>query len=238
MADQVLFVAFPTRPGVSHGDRLRCVVPTRRGRVKVATNAASLLNLNFNLLWCNALNLSERITHWSMQHDDIVPCPGWADILIEEMDRHNADFVSAVVPLKDERGVTSTGLRDWTKGTVRRLTMTEIFALPETFGTRDIPGARPDEMLVGNTGLWIVRWGDWCYPPVFPGFRCADMIGQLPDGSYKAGCLSEDWMFWEWASRKGLKGVVTRKVPLAHVAGEVEYRNDRAWGTWTTDLGD
>jgi hypothetical protein len=141
-------------------------------------------------------------------------------------------------------------VRNADAGDVRRLTLTEVLGLPETFDLTDLHAAGIDhrepgrKLLAVNTGLWVCRFDRaWVEPPCFPGFLVVDRLAraEAEDGSvrFQAACLSEDWAFSEWLARKGLKAVATRKVALAHVddAG-TEYRNDHAWGEWTTDLGD
>jgi hypothetical protein len=213
-----------------------------------AKGTSSLLNLGFNRMWARALNCrdKDKLTHFAMQHDDITPAVGWADIMIDELERTGADVLSAVVPIKDDRGVTSTGIRNWMTNWTRRLTMTEVFALPETFSLADVQAAGikseraaapGDEVLVVNTGLWVCRFTEpWI--ETFPGFRSRDEIIRLETGQYEAVCYPEDWLFSEWAARRGLKVFATRKIPLAHCGGGREFRNDSIWGTCTIDQGD
>lgn len=251
---QCVFVALPMRPsprppGVADAptkvdpEVISLVRPSARGRFAVTRQRRSLLTLNFNDLWCRALNTrkddSDHWSHWALCHDDIVPAPLWVDTIIDEMEASGADICSAVVPIKDDRGLTSTGVRNVKTGANRRLTMTEVFELPETFGIKDIDHG-PDEILIVNSGLMVVRFTErWIEPPAFPGFVQLDSIIGYSDGTFAAATLSEDWCFSEWASRMGLNVIATRKTPLGHWddAGK-EYRNDSVWGRWTTDLGD
>ncbi len=57
------------------------------------------------------------------------------------MDRVGADVIATVVPIKDNRGLTSTGLQDPDTLQIRRLTMTEVFRLPVTFSRRHCTSA-------------------------------------------------------------------------------------------------
>jgi hypothetical protein len=108
-------------------------------RISLNTNGASLLAFNFNLLWCAALNQRQDkgLTHFAMHHADIQAEVGWLDQLIDEMAAVQADVLSVVVPIKDEKGLTSTGLQDPKTCKIRRLTMREIFTLPKTFTAKD-----------------------------------------------------------------------------------------------------
>lgn len=229
------------------GDNFKITKASTRGAHRVVARECSLLNWNFNWLWARALNgtVSEKYTHFAMQHDDIIPPEGWADVLIDELERTGADIISAVVPLKDTRGLTSTGVRDPETGNNRRLTMAELYQLPETFGLDDClatgitAGPNPN-LLIVNTGLWVCRFDrPWIQPGVFSGFQCADGIIRLGDGQCVAVCQPEDWVWSEWAHRTGLKVLATRRVPVAHLGnGGKEYRSDHVWGEWQTDHGD
>jgi hypothetical protein len=74
----------------------------------------SLLALVFNRLWCRALNErhDKGLTHFAMHHADIQAPAGWIDTLLAQQERVGADVLSVVVPIKDGRGLTSTGVRD------------------------------------------------------------------------------------------------------------------------------
>src|ERR1700724_2919706 len=57
---------------------------------------------NFNMMWCCALNdrKANGYTHFAMVHSDIGTGPFWLDTLIEEMDRVDADVMTAVNAIK------------------------------------------------------------------------------------------------------------------------------------------
>jgi SAM-dependent methyltransferase len=130
---------------------------------------SSLLADAFNVHWKTALNLQLQgrpVKYFAMLHDDVVPEDFWLDKLLDELEATGADLVSAVVPIKDPRGLSSTALDDpddpWE--TYRRLTMYEIHQLPETFTAGDCRlfmdprlveyKVRP---LLVNTGCWVCR---------------------------------------------------------------------------------
>ena len=83
-------------------------------KVCLVVGGGSLLANSINRLWVQALN--ERTdhgwTHFAMHHADVQAPAGWVDTLADEMARVGADVISAVVPIKDYRGLTSTGWRD------------------------------------------------------------------------------------------------------------------------------
>lgn len=196
----------------------------------------SLLPLIFNRLWCDCLNTRGQHgwNEFAMHHSDIQAPPGWLDVMVQERRRVGADVLSCVVPIKDSRGITSTGIRH-KSGKLRRLTMTEACNLPETFDVRTAGGSA-DEHLVVNTGLWVC---DMTAPWVerFPGFRLADGIIKTESGKRSARCVPEDWGFSDWCHDQGLSVCASRKVAVKH-HGNVCYENSHPWGTCLTDEGD
>jgi len=199
------------------------------------TECGSLLALIFNKLWCAALNKRRecKFTHFAMHHADIEAPPGWLDTLVAEMARINADVLSVVVPIKDQRGVTSTGYQDPTTRVIRRFTMTEVQSFNPTFN--NIGARRPYYWLVINTGLWICDFTKpWAEEVCF---SVLDAVVKEDDGTFCPKCLPEDWNFSGWCARKGLKVFATTTVPVAH-HGRFAWRNDSAWGMWETDKGD
>ena len=204
----------------------------------------SLLAYCFNGLVCSALNTRDEHhwTHFALHHADIGAQPGWLDLMVKEMAAVGADVLSAVVPIKDDRGLTSTGLRHLTNNCTRRLTMKEVLKLPETF-TRAEAGAKDGEVLAINTGLLLFRldqpWvteidDDGCLPWAF---NIKDKIRMAANGKFVPLVWPEDWQFSSWCARRGLKVFATRKVKLSHY-GESAYNNDHAWGNWDTEQGD
>src|SRR5262252_6850045 len=123
----------------------------------------SLLASNFNQLWCLALNHVHEgrpLEYFAMLHDDVGPEDFWLDKLIAELEDKQLDVLSVVVPIKDSRGMTSMALQDPEDNWLPycRLTMHDVYALPETFTSADA-GAP----LLLNTGCWVCKWDqDWC----------------------------------------------------------------------------
>ena len=187
---------------------------------------ASLLPLAFNLLWTQALNAAKcgELTHFAMLHDDVCPDPGWLDVLLSELEWREADIVSAVVPMKDGRGLTSTALDvtgdEWNP---YRLTLAEAFDREETF-------THPAILL--NTGCWVCRLDrPWCRKVWF---RQCDRTREEPDGNLSAQTASEDWNFSrDVRACGGTRLYATRKVRLDHE--RAEFTNRHPWGMWTRD---
>lgn len=205
-----------------------------KGPIMTRASGNSTLTHNFNSLWCDALNerKANGITHFAMCHYDINPEPWWVDKLLAEMDRVDADILSVVVPIKDARGLTSTGLGPIGRGGVKRLTIREIHQLPVTFSIEAFP--IKGFYLAVNTGLWLARI-DGIWPDSFPGFRVQNEIRRDSEtGQFFAVFRPEDWLMSDWAHQQGLRVFATRAVSAGHF-GWTEYRNDFAWGEWDED---
>jgi hypothetical protein len=110
--------------------------------VFVAQQLGSLLAQNCNALWCWALNMvrdGERVDYFAMLHDDIGASDFWLDRLIDELEANDLDLLGVVAPIKDSRGLTSTALAGddpWAPHC--RLSMHEVYQLPETFTEKDV----------------------------------------------------------------------------------------------------
>jgi SAM-dependent methyltransferase len=208
------------------------------GSVTVQEHGVSLLASNFNSLWCMALN-DPKITHFAMLHADIVPMKYWLDVLLHEMRAEKAQLVSTIIPIKDELGVTSTGIAhpetSWVP--LRRFTMSELMVMPPTLDAER--AGYPGYNLVANTGCWIADLRD-------PRWRTENESGELMmhftvndritkvDGAYKPWCEPEDFYFSKQAQELGMRVVVTRKVQANHY-GRAAFKNEGPWGTWKAD---
>ena len=188
---------------------------------------------NFNMMFCDALNGRDehRLTHFAMIHSDIGTQPGWLNVLLDEMDRVNADVMTTVIPIKDLRGLTTTGIRYPGVWGTRRFTMREVNRLPETFSIADTD--EPDQILAINTGLWVARIpvGGWC--DRFPGFTCKHKIVE-EQGRRVPWFDSEDWLFSDWLHEQGLRVFATRKAKCFHRGGN-DFSNEGTWGMCATE---
>lgn len=207
-----------------------------RHTAKTCSPSGSLLARSFNDAWAKALDMYEagEIDAFAMQHADIGPGVGWLSTLIDEMESSGADVVSAVVPIKDDRGLTSTAVDD--SGDIwrpRRLTMTQVKELPTTFGDAEVGGP-----ILLNTGLWVCRLGPWALQEDADGnakirFRIQDVIRRLADGKRAPGVIPEDWDFSRQLRAEGLTLKATKAVKLLHF-GETFFPNNSVWG-WEKD---
>lgn len=200
-----------------------------------------------NVLLATVLNAQEdaknpmNITHVAMLHNDVVPEYGWLDILLDEAERTGADLLSAVIPIKDPNGLSSTAIdSDNPYEVTRRLTMTEVYRLPETFGSEDC-GYPPDRLLA-NIGCFVLRFdktAPWRNALNDDGtlalsFKCGDRVGRNRGGKWEAQHSPSDWGLSRDLQAMGAKVMATRKVKLLHM-GDMPYTSQNAWGEWETD---
>jgi hypothetical protein len=211
--------------------------PSERGLERIEMElASSSLPRVFNRLWINALNMRDKhnFTHVAMLHNDCAPDGPWLDILYDEQVRTGADMVSVAIPIKSSDGYTSTAVSDpdgdpWIN---RRLTMAEVFALPETFGIEDIPWAKPGAILLANTGCFLMRFDeawveDLCW-------RFENRTYKAADGQWMHAELTEDWLCSHDLAKFGKRVVCTRKVKLEHELPQ--WHNRHVWGTYPIDM--
>jgi hypothetical protein len=213
-------------------------MPTRHGVHMVPTRGEAGA---YNALWCNALNLREELglTHYASIHSDVAAPAYWLDYFLQEMDRYGADVLAACIAIKDERGLTSTAVRNNKNRFIRRLTVHELKDLPETFCLRDLPWADPEEdALLLNNGLYVCRFDQpWVEEFALHGFHFHEWNVKNPQGKFQSCFFSEDWAFSEWCVQHGLKLYATRKVPVLH-CGRHDFANHGEWGNWYEDQGD
>lgn len=223
---------------------------SKKHSVIPAVCQSSLLCFSFNTLWGGGLNFRKKrpIKYFAMIHDDICPQTGWLDILIDELESTGADMVSAVVPIKDPTGVTSTAIDvmgdEWSP---RRLTLKELWPYKPPESEREKarklgmelypdhdgwPETFTHERILLNTGLWVCKFdGDWCEQVCF---EQHDRIIKLPNGEWAADTKSEDWNFSRsLRDRFGLKLYATRKIQLEHE--RPEWHTRFPWGRWEVD---
>lgn len=196
---------------------------------------------NFNIPWSMAMNLAAegKVTHFAMLHTDIAPEQRWLDKLTDELDQRDADMVSAIVPIKDSRGLTSCGIGNpednWHP--LRRFTMTEVLAMPETWDAA--AAGYPAFPLLLNSGCFVLDLRK-------PLFQATNDDGSLKccfafprrivptENGWAVECESEDWYFSRMLFELGAKVYNTRKVQLVH-KGTQDFTNAEAWGAMSVD---
>lgn len=236
--NRFVFLAMPHNGPIIAGAAV-AMRPSVDFPVMAVYGEGSILCDVFNTLWCHALNERSRtpITHFAMLHSDVVPRLDWLSILIAEQIRTGADIVSAVVPIKSPEGLVSTvidgpRLNGDAYAYERRLTMHEVWDLPETFSAADC--GFPDRDLLVNSGCWVC---DFTKPWVEQvEFETYTQIRRDESGQFVHRCMSEDYLFSRRVQQLGGKVMATRKVPLSHM-GTSPAPNTMPWGEMATDSG-
>ncbi len=245
-SDRRIFLGMPgyAKQTGAAGEGFWCACKDDTHLTRDNSKNGSLLAANFNALWCEALNIVHaggRIDYFAMLHNDIGPGKYWLDKLIDELESKQLDLLSVAVPIKDHRGLTSCAIdREGNPFRVAsRLTMHDLFELPETFTSDDLGG----RLLLVNTGCWVCKfdmaWAPKCH------FEINDRIsfeGTL--NKYVAENESEDWFFSRRLHELGsdpsygvrpLRVGATRKIQVAH-RGDMDYLNDQPWGRNKVDV--
>lgn len=228
-----IFLALPC-----YGDRINAShikslnIATKTATVEVRTYGLSILTRNFNSLYVMALN-DDRFTHFAMLHDDTEPDELWIDKLLGISSEFNADIVSAISPIKDVRGLTSTAIDEPVgnndpRWRVRRLSLHELHDKhPVTF---------TNEKLLLNTGCMLVRLKDPRTRELWFSFDDAIIDDPKRPGKKIAVGVSEDWVFSRRANALGLKLAATRAIKIKHT-GRAEFTNAK-WGAIAEDTYD
>lgn len=221
-------------------------------RLLTASQYCSALTGNFNGLWCMALNHNIRnpdapIDYFAMIHSDMgVTEPDWLYQLLCIIEDCNVEMASAIIPIKDGRGLTSTGfdIHPWRP---RRLTITETLRLPETFTADDIMVKKngawqpkpaidlsgPLAPLLPNTGCWACKFtSPWVKEFAF---SVGDRIVEVRDKDgkitgYAQQFQSEDWNLGRFMNARGIKFAVTSAIHPNHF-GTFNYSvGTEPWG--------
>jgi hypothetical protein len=246
-----VFLGVPTYNGeLHHGSAQSAMVTATHKRDTIMSiGSSSALCMNFNAMLCVALSerKSQDFKWFALLHGDIAPITEyWLDKLIDEGEATGADFISAVVPIKDGRGITSTAFENpanpwvpYCRVTMRQLNHPQF---PQTFDA--VEGAKamadlPDGLgvnvptgsrLLINTGCMALRldrpWSEKLH------FYTRDQIVKLPDGRWQAQFQPEDWLMSTMIAGFGGHVVATKKIQVAHI-GVHAYRSTDLWGQKT-----
>ena len=216
------------------------VLCTLDGKHDVKMYNSGIGFVDMERLWADAHNMAARgeITHFAMLHSDINPEAGWLDMLLEVMDERDADLVSAVCPIKDNRGLTSTGIGDACDPWVpcRRFTVRDLADMPDVFNAAE--AGYPGRILLHNTGCWVA---DLRKPLFFETDDNGELIAHLQfrqriiqdsKGEWGAQGESEDWFFSRALHMLNANTFIARKVALTH-RGPNDFPNNQSWGEYT-----
>lgn len=241
-----VFVCCPVYDGrLDFGTSQRLWLASRRRKASVPQiNARSLLASNCNKLWCDALNARQSmgLKWFAMLHADIDPEAYWLDKLLDEAEKHGADLLSAVAPMKDARGLVSTAIDSPVDGFEQfcRLTLRQVNhpSFPVTFGIHEAADALenlPEELrianvprtaLLVNTGCFVCRLDQPWAEKVW--FETRDGI-ELHNGQWRDRVVSEDWMFSKKVAAQGGKVMATKALTVVHY-GQAEFSSNKTWG--------
>ena len=213
-----IFVALPSYGGAASPNMSAIINMVMNGeagsRVTMKTYHSSLLTHGFNLAWVEALNLrtNGRVTHFLMLHNDVQPWPTvWLPMLLGEMDREDADVLSAIVPIKDGSRGTSTAIDTDNKWRPHRLTIEEVLAQPTTW---------TNPRLLINTGCLLINMTKPWVEQIC--FRINNQ-NELVDGKWITHVEPEDWNFSRQCHALGVKVFATRILPIIHWDGRTAY---------------
>lgn len=248
-----VFIGVPTYSEDMNSGTARALYCTAsRGddvRVIPATRSSSLIPGSCNNLWCEALNMREShgIDWFGLLHADIEPEHFWLDKMLAIAEASQADMLSVCVPIKDDRGITSTAIASGDERTqFCRLTQRQLWHpdFPETFDTDQCADALerlpeplgipncPRYGLRLNTGCMLLRLKpEFCDGSVY--FENVDWIEQR-NGLWLARDISEDWRFAQKVQAAGGRLVATRAVKAIH-KGIAKFPNDVPWGLKPND---
>ena len=209
---------------------------TRRYQAVCIPRNDSALGKNFNHGWAMALgSIGGGVTHFVMQHSDVVPPQWYVDVLMNELEDTGADIVSAAVDIKTRARILSTAVGqpddkwDW-----RRVTAKELRRLPATFTAADLPDwltAGGRTWLLANTGCWITDLRNPLWQRRKPDgsmlfdFSQEDGITFTADGRRRVEFLPEDYRFSRLIQAAGGTVAVTQKMIIRHV-GVTEFPAD------------
>jgi hypothetical protein len=235
-----VFLGCPTHDGRLHAGAARGIyyTPSKLHSVSPWIVQDSLLPTSCNNLLVSAISSS---ADWlAILHSDVDPEPNWIDALIHIAESHLADFVSAVVPIKDDRGVTSTAIAGTSNtGCFARLTQSQVRhpSFPDTFGIMEAAEALcqlPNELrvvncprifLLANTGCMIYRIAHWRPGVKFSNEDDIAVVG----GRVEAVWQSEDWFFSRSIAERGGKVLATKSLRVRHW-GTMAFDSHSIWG--------
>ncbi len=210
---------------------------TKNHQVQYSTVDSSAQCVVMNAVLIQALEAYEqdKLDWLLIWHSDIVPEPWFLDKMLDIAEEKKADLLAAVVPIKDEKGLTSTALdepvgevpQEWR---VRRLTMSEVLGKEPVNGQKlEKTFTLPNLLL--NTGLLLIRMSAPFVDKIR--FHFDDQIIRV-NGRRRAVVMPEDWNFSRDARKLGCTSIwATTEVRLEH-KGQATYPNYQAWG-WKTD---
>lgn len=199
--------------------------PPKDTLVNLIELKTSALAFGFNILWANMLNYRQHPeyppTHYLLWHADVQPMTeDWLGVMLHEMEAVKADVLSAVIPIKNDLGATSTSVETDNPWRPRRYSQAEVHKMTVNPWTE--PG------LLINTGLMLV---DFRKPWVEQiAFTMHDrVIYDEDEKTWKAQFQPEDWDFSRQCHKLGVSVYATKSILTNHI-GFSAFRSDHIWG--------
>jgi hypothetical protein len=155
-----------------------------------------------------------------MMHADVAGEPGWLTKMLTVLDMTGADVLSAVVSLKDDRRLTSTGIHT-AEQQFRNLSLDECWGqCQQTFGIDDpyLQQQGATALLI-NTGLLCMRL-DRPWLKHWHGFQIRSRI-VWGDTQTHIDTVGEDWDMSEQLAALGCKIMATTCVQTHHWGAQV-----------------
>jgi len=208
-----VFLGIPTYDGTLHSACHKGVLhASRRHSVMEMCAISSILPHGFNILWCHGV--TQGADYFAMLHADIGPAEHWIDTLIDELDAHEADVISAAVPLKGKGGFYSTALGRIGEEVSYRVRHQDLSRLPPTFNGDDLRRVADCEgVLCVNTGCFVCKLAaKWVKDIAFGMRTWITWDGDAP----LCRMIPEDWDFSHQCHALGLKVLATTKVRVTH----------------------
>ncbi len=242
MAKEIkILVTVPGGFNPSWGTAVAAFLASKRYHVNAEPCINSGPNFNIALqLGMNAFK-TNGFTHLVQLHTDTaVVCQRedvrYADVMVEELEKWGADFISVPNTIKDERALTSSGIGNpdnpWTPW--RRWTVKELDEeLPKTFDARKV--GYGDKYLLHNNAcsMWDLRKPIWWSTEegiLRHTFNFTERL-RVVDGIVHRDVESEDWAYSRQMWKLGVKSILTTKLKLLHT-GSMVYPNTGNWGTY------
>lgn len=220
-----VFLALPMYDGRIEYDSLVAagLLASQRHEVRLFPKAGSRLAFNCTSLWCDALN-SGAFDLFAMLHSDVIPPAWWLDILTANLIDHDAAFVSALSPIKDESEAFSAlyFLEDGRQEVLSK-SQADNPALPPCFDASALSVAMNERVtfLMPNTGCMVCRLDrPWCDKVWFQDIT----VMSMRDGRRVPSGMSEDWFFTKAIADHGGKVMTTKALGIGHVGSKV-YRS-------------
>lgn len=237
-----VFIGCPTQSGMidcNCAERLY-LDPSRSWECIVKIQGGLLTTTACTRLWADALNVRDttqredgyRFRWFAMLHSDVDPGSWWVDRLINLAEEYEADLVSAVVPLKGDRGLTSTAIAHPENPGLfcSRLTLRQLHheSFPRTFDgelAAKSLAELPDDMhvaspsgchLLANTGCMVCRLDrPWSGEVWF------DVVDRLfhAEGMWRTASFPDDWGFTRRVAMAGGRVMATTEVETIHKGG-------------------